>query len=398
MAAFFRTLPISIFVIIFLITGCGGGSSKPSSDLDDEDNNPESETIDCKNLECVQTKFSLISADLNGENLTIVVENNYQEMSHPRVTNDGKWLAFNRYNTITHGECAEEKGSHFLNTEIRAVKMNGNRQEVALTTAQPGRLSSNSYWINDSYNFTYLEGTPATPATPNPTDKIAIKTSFRDSEMQEIQASQSLLIPPTIAVFDPQQRGSKIVFGGLYTHPTYEIPVKSIFTIDDDGQNISGKTIATNTNGDPVHGLQLALENDPKFSPDGSKIAFIRKINENKGFDHGWHIFVTSSDATPGDEINLSILHIGSDEFFNDAVPEWIDNETLIFNTIDVTNETPLLFDQKIFTMKYDGTERNEITLPAGFHYGHPFPYKDENNKTKIILSANKLDAECMQE
>ena len=133
------------------------------------------------------------------------------------------------------------------------------------------------------------------------------------------------------------------------------------------------------------------MENDPKLSPNGDKIAFMRMVNP--GLLFGWHLFVLNIAGGPGTEVDISSSHIGFDLLMNDAVPEWIDNDTLVFFTIEIFSATDVR--KHIYTMKDDGSQRTKIPLPQGFIYSHVASYKDATGDTRIIFAAQKESENC---
>ena len=362
----------------------------------------------CSSFDCKTAKFNLVTANLDGSDLVVVAKDTYREMTHPRITFDRKWIAYTRHNKLnTTGVngCAEVKKSDYTNTELRATNMGGSVL-VALTTPNPARISTNVYWIDNTYNFTFLDGVLGSTTLP---DKIQIKRGYRDSNMLETLPVSAVPVADSILVLDPQQLGNKIVFSGIYDNTGLK---RSIFTIDADGNagSLDGKTIATVYGGQPASAVVWteADENDPKFSPDGSKIAFMRRIyTATLTNNHGFHIFVTSAlltnNATLGTEIDISDKYLQQAQkqspFYNDGVPEWIDETTLVFFTLNATNPTAPDFglEQKLFTMKINGSLRTEIPLPAGYYYSDPIPYKDGVGNTRILFAANKSSASCTQ-
>ncbi len=369
-----------ILFIFFALAGCGGSPGATPAPP-------------CSSFDCLTSKFNLVTANLDGSNLAVIAIDSYREMTHPRITFDKTWVAYTRYNTVDAGSgCAEEKSPNgYYNTEIRATRMDGS-VVVGLTTPDPSRFSSNNYWIKDTYNFTFLEGNPG---STDATNKIKIKRSLRDVNLNLISTD---LIPMenTLLVYDPQQGADKIVFGGQYDITNAASDVKSIFTIDLNGTTASlkGITVATVYKGTTPVVATEAFENDPKFSPDGLRIAFMRKIaTATAANNHGFHIFVTNTVSLPGAEVDISDQTIGRDTNFNDAVPEWINETTLVFFTLNIINGELV---QKLYTMRDDGTLRTEIPLPAGYYYSNVIPYQDAG-QTKILFAAKKSSTSCTQ-
>ena len=388
-------LGVSLGLLIFFV-GCSGNSTEP---------------VACSTFDCLTSKFNLVTANLDGSDLVVVAKDTYREMTHPRITFDRKWIAYTRHNKLnTNGTngCAEVKGTDYTNTELRATNMDGSVL-VALTTPNSARLSTNSYWIDNTYNFTFLDGVLGTTLYPS---DVKIKRSYRDSNLLETSVV-TVSTWPNIFVADPQQVGDKLVFAGLWDSANLASAVKGIVTLDllSSSAVPEARTVAKGYMGTlPASAVNWtqADENDPKLSPNGSQIAFMRRIDTkstNLTYEHGFHIFVTSASGvpTPGTEIDISDKYLLQAQkqslFYNDGVPEWIDETTLVFFTLNFTNPTVPDFglEQKLFTMKTDGSLRTEIPLPAGYYYSDPIPYKDAGGKTRILFAANKSSATCKQ-
>jgi len=132
------------------------------------------------------------------------------------------------------------------------------------------------------------------------------------------------------------------------------------------------------------------FENDPKISPDGVNVAFMRRAPNAGANGFGFRIFVVAI-ANPLMEVNIS-ASLGTSQLNNDALPEWVDNTTLVFTNIDST----VTFNSRtIWTMKSDGSNRKQVTLPAGYRYSDVFPFLDSSGNQKMIISAEKIGVTC---
>jgi hypothetical protein len=132
-------------------------------------------------------------------------------------------------------------------------------------------------------------------------------------------------------------------------------------------------------------------ENDPKLSPDGNNAAFMRQAPNAGANGFGFRIFVVPV-ASPLNEVNIS-ASLGATQFNNDALPEWIDNTTLVFANID---STTTFNTRKIWVMNSDGSNRKQVILPNGYRYSDVYPFLDGSGNQKMIVSAEKIDAVCV--
>lgn len=340
----------------------------------------------CTTLLCSASKFSLLVANLDGSNVTLVKTSSYQDMTHPRVSNDKNWIMYTTYNDRNAENCATVDQA-YLNTEIRAIQMAGSNDKLVVSPVS-GQLNSNNYWVGSTNEITYLSGPPT-----------ALKFFRRtvDANMNTTVGPTQISVPGTITPLDPATHAgtNKIVYPGLYeqTGAYY----KSIFIMNlSDSSNVVGLSLGRDHASTPIPCLDAEcaniMENDPKISPDGTKVAFMRRAPSSGANSFGWHIFVVPV-ASPLAEVDISYSHIGSDLFKNDVLPEWISSTKLIFSTIDIVSST--VFNKKVYTMNADGTDRQQISLPEGFRYADVFPYVDADGNSKMILSAEKIDASC---
>lgn len=346
---------------------------------------PDSEPS-CTTLLCSAAKYSLLVANLDGTNASLIRTSTFQDMTHPRVSNDKKWVMYTAYNDKNSEGCATHDQA-YLNTEIRAIQMNGTGDKSVVSPIA-GSLNSNSYWIGTTNEFTYLSG---------PVSALKFYRSTVDSNMNITAGPTQISVASTIVPMDPATNAltGKIVFPGLY-EPGGGF-IKTIFMMNlADSTNLVGLSIGRDHANNNIICANAAceniMENDPKISPDGTKVAFMRRAPSSGANSFGWHIFVVPV-ASPLAEVDISYSHIGSDLFKNDVLPEWISNTKLIFSTIEIVSSTE--FYKNVYTMNADGTDRQQINLPTGFRYADVFPYTDSSGNQKMILSAEKIGASC---
>ena len=337
----------------------------------------------CTSLDCKTKKYSLLMANLDGSNIEVIKTSSYQDMTHPRVSADKKWLGFTTYNKINSSGCATVD-QDYVDTEIRAVKMDGS-SEVQLIAPASGELNSNIYWVGETNEFTFLSGLPSAGTK--------IYKATVDSNMNLISGPTEVSVPGTILPLDPaaHKTTDKIVYPGIYNSGG---EVKSIFIMNfSDSSSVVGLTLGRDSAGTTLYGTDV-LENDPKLSPNGDKVAFMRLANKSGATGFGWHIFVVPV-ASPLAEVDISMSALGSSILNNDTLPEWLDNDTLIFSKITVSADGS--FVRTLHTMKDDGSQRSDINLPAGYHYAGVYPFTNSSGQDKMILSVEKISATCSQ-
>jgi hypothetical protein len=362
----------AIFILCLLLTACGGGDTPP--------------TPACATLNCATSKYNLLLADVDftqatptATNITVIASSTYQDMTHPRVSPDKNWVAYTTYNNTNSDGCASTD-SGYVNTEIKATLLNGSTTR-SIITVTAGELNTNNYWYGSNYDFTFLSGAPGT---------TKIYRAQTDTAMNLLSTPVEVTVPGTIVPYDPQALSSiQLVYGGVYANGTGL--AKSIFmqTLNPPGTP-TGLTLGRDSAGTVLYGDDVA-ENDAKLSPDGSRVAFMRRA-PNAGMNgFGWRIFVVPV-ASPLTEVNISSA-LGSSLQSNDVLPEWVDNSTLVFSTIDLTT-TP--YARNVYVMQSNGSGRKQVLLPAGYRYSDVYPYVDGMSQQKLVISAEKIAASCL--
>ncbi len=359
----------------FFLLSCGGGdnSSTPVT--------PQA----CSTLDCKTSAYNLLVADIDfsqsdpqATNIQVVAKNNYQDMTHPRVSPDKNWVAYTLYNdTNTNGCAAPDSG--YVNTEIRATSLDGSQTKNIIGVTS-GELNSNNYWYGNSFEFIYLSGAPGS---------TKLYRAQTDTAMNVIAGPTEVTTPATIIPFDPQAiSNSQLVYGGQYNNSGL---VKSIFIQElNPASTPTGLSLGRDSAGTTLYGNDV-LENDPKISPSGDYVTFMRRAPNAGITGFGWRIFVVPV-ASPLTESNIS-GSLGASLLNNDVLPEWIDNTSLVFSNIDssVTFNT-----RTLWTMQRDGSGRKKIILPDGYRYSDVYPFLDATGKQKIIISAEKINGKCV--
>ena len=132
------------------------------------------------------------------------------------------------------------------------------------------------------------------------------------------------------------------------------------------------------------------MENDPKLSPDGTHVAFMRWAPNSGVNGFGWRIFIVPV-TSPLSEVNIS-ASLGDSLLNNDALPEWVDDTTLVFVNID---STVTLNTRTIHVMQRDGSGRRQVILPDGYRYSDVYPFRDNQGDQELLISAEKIDTVC---
>ncbi len=294
--------------------------------------------------------FGIYMARLDGTDVRPLITSPDREMTHPRISPDGKRITFVRYNSRGKDGRATEDGG-YENTEVMVMNLDGTGLE-SVVPPKRGVISSNGCWSPDGRSLIYIstDGTPA----------------IRQIDLATRRITQAP-IPSNLGIpADPHWERTKLVF-----------PIKAqgngadaLWIVNADGTGAHQITHPTRSGRTPG----LYGDFDPQLSPDESKVAFMR-INGGTS----WRQWVL--DLVSGQERQLS----PDDQI--EGLAQWSsDGRLLVFRHIDFKNMT----QTGIWRMRPDGGDRRMVPLPRGYLYNHPgfFPGDGSSDNARIVYSA----------
>lgn len=316
--------------------------------------------------------FGIYTANLDGTNMKRIVSDSWRELTHNRVSPDHKWITFTRYNNRQKNGLATEEGGGYDNTEVLIARIDGSEVR-SVVPPHKGAIAANSYWTPDGKGLIYLAFDEKT--------RPEIKFVYFNEEMR-VEKTRTLPLPDNLFPSDPSQVGNKVVF------PAKELKTGLLGTwlVNLDGSDLRQVTVLK----DPVTQKPIkskeAMEVDPKLSPDGSKVAFMRLVPHR----FLWHTFVADTDS--GKEKDLSNSFCGKWDM--DGVPEWSSDGKLL-----IVWHPNLLTNESIFyTMQPDGSARHKVALPqieGDYYYvvkaAAFFPGTGSGPDAKIIFNAKHI-------
>ncbi len=297
----------------------------------------------------VADTFSLRRAHTNGKNVKVVLTHPYNELTHGRVSPNGKRITFTQFHKRQVLGLAEETGG-YVNTSIGIVNSDGSQPQV-LVTNQIGTLSCNSSWVNDS-TVVYLS------TEGNGQTKIFLIDVTTRTKVQ-------VPIPAELRPSDPHILGPWIVFPSRGQGAP-----DSLYAMKLDGTNLTRLTAPTHPASTTPEEINYG-DYDPRFSPDGTRIAFMRYQGGRL-----WHVM--ELDLKSGLEKGLSA------SLDNDATPAWSpDSHTLVLQHFDLSQSTAT----GIYTMRSDGGARTMLPFAPNAN-SHP----SFLNAGEILYSQKRYD------
>ncbi|MBW2046205.1 MAG: hypothetical protein JRI96_15205 [Deltaproteobacteria bacterium] len=320
--------------------------------------------------------FGIYTANLNGDNLKPLITSSWQQMTHARVSPDKQWITFTRYNNpgkdlfaTENEENYYQKGQQYHGTEVMIMRVDGSQVKTLIPHLKD-RVAANSNWTPDGKGIIYV-------SNQEHKDKPQINHVILNDDMG-IDSIYKIPIPDHIIPTDPHWVGDWIVFTGIDTEDgAGGIPRRGIWRIRYNGEDL--ELLAATP---PFPYMQ---DNDPKLSPDGSQVAFMRKMAEGI-----WHTLVV--DVETKQLKDLSLGHIPQDaKVALEAVPSWSgDGELLIFDRIILYNSGEWL--NEIYTMRPDGSGRRKLPFSRKYTYFHPsfFPGEGSGDDVRIIFSTRR--------
>ena len=319
-------------------------------------------------------KFGIYTANLDGTNMKRIISDPWREMTHNRVSPDHRWITFSRYNNRSRDGLATEEGGGYENTEVMIARIDGSEVR-SVVPPRPGFAAVNSYWTPDGKGLVYLVLT----------DKKTTEVRFlRFDAKMEVESTSTLKLPANFLPVDPHQVGDVVVFPAV----DLETKTRGLWLAQAGGDSLRRITLLKDPkSGKPVVDAK-AGENDPKLSPDGAKVAFMRYV-PGRGL---WHTFVI--DLATGEEKDLSAGFIKDSKWEMEGIPEWSSDGKLlvVWHTDLRTNE------RDFYTMRPDGGGRRKVPLAQfeGERYHEVkgpafFPGTGSGAEAKIIFNAKTV-------
>lgn len=302
-------------------------------------------------------RFGLFIGTLDGRNVRRILSDPQREMNHARVSPDGNWITFTRYNKRGWDGIAKEEGG-YLETEIMLARIDGSELR-SLVPPRKDAVAANGYWTPDGKAILYV-------STDNPQ---------RRGQINRIELATGnitkIAIPGDPWAADPHQVGQRMAVS-VFDEAR---KANAIWLVD-----LPGGRPRQVTRHD-LAGIDRAVKAplgdfDPKLSPDGRNLVAMRNLGR-----HNWHIILVNLDS--GRERDLSAAKAV------DGVPEWSgDGRKLVFWHVDPKE----LKNTGLYTMNPDGGERRRIPLPGGYFYTMPafFPGEGSGGNARLIFSAEK--------
>jgi len=299
--------------------------------------------------------FGIYTGRLDGTDVQTIMTSPDREMTHPRVSPDGKRLVLTRYNNrAKDGKATEDQG--YDNTEIMIVNIDCRGLETIIP-AKTGIIAANGSWTPDGKSLIF----------------VSTDTPQRRPEIHRIELATRTITrvptPPGLAVSDPHWEGNELVFVSI------EDAANTLWTMKAAGSDARQIT-------HPTHSRKFgSVENygdfDPKLSPDGSKVAFMRIYG-----GEAWRVMVL--DRKTGEEHNLTA------EGVVEGLPTWSsDGKLLLYRHIDRKKPAEI----GLYTMTPEGNDRTRVPLPRGFLYNHGsfFPGGGSSSKARIIYTGTRV-------
>ncbi len=214
-----------------------------------------------------------------------------------------------------------------------------------IVSPKKGIMAVNSNWTDDGKGFVFV-------STDNKNKVPEIRRAYLNSKM-EITHFSTIQLPNYLVPVDPHLHKGHLVFPAVDLRDM----VRGLWLANEDGSGVRKLTTPTNPGSGDIVKHPASGDNDPRFSPDGSQVAFMRLVQGN-GL---WSIYTV--DVATGEEASLTRRYLSPTQF--DAVPEWSgDGGKLIFWTVDIKK-----VEFTITTINPDGSQRNTV-------FSHPYEFQ----------------------
>jgi Tol biopolymer transport system component len=316
--------------------------------------------------------FGIRTANLNGKNLRTIYTDPYRQATHIRVSPNGKWIMFSRYNDKDpkEGLAMENIGgkNHYKNTELVLMRSDGSGLRTIIPPKK-GIMAVNSNWTDDGKGFVFL-------SNENKKKIPEIRRAYLNSKMGITRIS-TIRLPKYLVPVDPHLHKGRLVFPAVDVRDM----TRGLWIANEDGSNVRKLTTPRDPGSGKIVKHPQSGDNDPRFSPDGSHVAFMRLVKGN-GL---WSIHTVN--VATGVERSLTRKQLSATQF--DAVPEWSgDGRKLIFWTVDLKK-----VQFSITTIKPDGSQRETAFLkPYEFQQSPAFfPRTGSGPNSRVAFGFRKI-------
>ncbi len=357
-----KTLNSLVFsTVVFGLFICGCASAETEVAEDNEKGRPIKRIIDAITQRSQKTPkkaqanvpeyFGMYTATLDGKNFTEILRDPQREMNHARVSNDHQWIVFTRYNKFNPLGIAVEEYGNYEETEIMICRIDGSELQTIIPSKK-GHMNANGNWTPDNKGIIYI-------SSENPSKKAQIYTI-------DLATRKKTRVPTPEGVHatDPHMVGDSLVYPLQNKNGKF-----AIYMMRSDGTMRKQITAAN---------ARSKVDADPKLSPDKSKVAIFRNVENND-----WRTIVV--DVNTGVEKDISPPNV------LEGVAEWSsDSKLLVFFHL---NRKDFFGKSGLYTVRPDGSDRQKIPLPSGYWYTMPafFPETGSGKDAKIIFSARKF-------
>lgn len=303
-------------------------------------------------------RFIIASANLDGSDYKIIQKDATHNMTHPRVSPDGKRVAFTKYfHKNIQGLCLEDDG--YFDTEIVVSDIDGTNTKTIVPHI-PGVMNANCSWL-DNNHIIFIHFKP-----PSPSQIVCL--NLETNERKALPTQKNLM--PS----DPHIVGTTFVYGTI--DPKNEIP-NNIWISKTDGsfaKQLTNPAFAKKTDGKFNLG-----DYDPRLSPDCNHVAFMRYFGKED-----WRMFTVDIASSNPQEKEI---HTNLPGAF--AVPDWTpDGKQLVAFRIDKTD----LKSSGIWIMNPDGSAASKIKLPPKYFIHNPNTYLDPVKKEARVIYGGKFN------
>lgn len=302
----------------------------------------------------MDTSFGIFASLIDGSNYVQLAANEWRQLSHPRVSPDGKRFTFTSYFNQDRQGIARETGN-YENTAIYVGDIGDNLTLECVVPNEPGYMNCHSSWLNDD-ELVFVRSVPG---------MVGVR------RFDLVNRKSSWVTHAAYPAVDPHVVGNKLVF----------VRPGSTNTIWDKVWGESNPRQLTKPKQsiiDWLLGVKMFGDFDPKISPDGQRIAFMRCKGSQDPLAGDWRIYVI--ELATGKEKCLSSAA-------GDMCPDWsADGKHLVFTHVE-SNVKKI----GLYRMRADGTNRQLLPLPRGCvpNQASYFPGSNE----RIIYQAAKNPA-----
>ncbi|MEQ1842334.1 MAG: hypothetical protein ABL994_18165, partial [Verrucomicrobiales bacterium] len=205
--------------------------------------------------------FCVWVSKIDGSDRALILSDPKRQITHTRVSPDGKWIVFTTYHDPGADGFAKEGGNSYANTEICLFQLGGTKIKT-IAGPVPGEVNANASFSSDGKRIIF-----------------ASTRSGKGAGLYWYDLETGLTAPVSTPsalhrLADPHEVRNKMVFT---SHPGKDGELQGSWMMNGDGSEARQISFPKKFAGTPPERIAQG-DYDPRLSPDGSRVSILRNV------------------------------------------------------------------------------------------------------------------------